>query len=391
MQVLKLKKNEDRRLRAGHLWIFSNEVDTAATPLTGFKPGALCRVEDSRGKPLGVGYVNSSTLLSVRLLTGSAGATIDVDWFVRRIESALSLRKLLHDEPFYRLIYGESDGLPGLVVDRYGDVLVAQFTTAGMEALKPVALQALQTVMKPSGILLRNDSSMREMEGLTPYTESVGDVPDVVEILENKARFEIPLKSGQKTGWFYDQRDNRARLARYVKGARVLDVFSYIGGWGVCAMKEGAAAATCVDSSKPALEAAARNAALNGVALETVHGQALDVLKALRHEQRRFEVVIVDPPALIKRKRDLEAGAEHYAHLNRLAMELLTPEGLLVSCSCSHHMDASHLQRLLLRESRHHNRRLQILEQGAQSADHPAHPAIEETRYLKAFFCRVTQ
>ncbi len=391
MKTLKLKKSEDRRLRAGHLWVYSNEVDTAVTPLTGFKAGELCRVEDARGKAIGVGYVNPHTLLSARLLSSNGEAKIDADWFGRRMESALKLRERLYAKPFYRLIYGESDGLPGLVVDRYGDVLAVQIATAGMEALKPALIEALQKTLKPRGIWLGNDTAMRESEGLSQAAETIGDVPDSVEIEEGGVRFAIPIKTGQKTGWFYDQRDNRERLSRYVSGAKVLDVFSYIGGWALRAARFGAASVTCVDSSAPALEAALVNAQLNGVELETIKAQAQDALKSLRDQSRKFDVVIVDPPALIKRKKDQEAGTEHYARLNRLAMDLLAPEGLLVSCSCSHHMEADQLQRLLLRESRSLNRRLQILEQGGQGADHPVHPAIPETRYLKAFFCRVTQ
>ncbi|MGH8456846.1 MAG: class I SAM-dependent rRNA methyltransferase [Stenotrophobium sp.] len=386
--TIKLKAHEERRLRAGHLWAFSNEIDTTE----GFRaltPGSLCRVMDSRNKPLGVGYINPRALLSVRMLTSNANATIDVNWFVRRIESALALRERIYPGPFYRLIYGEGDGLPGLVVDRYGDVLVAQLSTAGMESLKPALVEALQQVLKPRGILFRNDVGMRELEGLTEYAEEIGTVPDTVEIDEGGVRFAIPLKTGQKTGWFYDQRDNRDRLARYVRGTRVLDVFSYIGGWALRAAKLGAKSVSCVDSSAPALEAAAHNAQLNGMELEAIKGQALDTLKSLRDQQCQFDVVIVDPPALIKRKKDAEAGLEHYAALNRAAMHLLAPNGVLVACSCSHHLDAEQLQRILLRESRTTNRRLQILEQGGQGPDHPVHPAIPETRYLKAFYCRV--
>ena len=388
MLTIKLKAQEDRRLRAGHLWGFSNEIETA----DGFRsiaPGSLCKVMDARGKPLGVGYVNPKVLMALRMLSSSANASIDVDWFMRRIQSALDLRAKIYTKPFYRLIYGESDGLPGLVVDRYGDVLVVQISTAGMELLKPLMIEGLQAVLKPRGILLRNDVAMRETEGLPEVVEAIGDVPDTVEIEEAGVRFSIPIKTGQKTGWFYDQRDNRDRLARYVKGARVLDVFSYIGGWALRAMHAGASSATCVDSSAPALEVAAHNAKLNNLALETIKGSALDVLKQLRDAGRQFDVVIVDPPALIKRKKDADAGLEHYASLNRVAMQLLSPNGILIACSCSHHLEPEQLQRILLREARTAGKRLQILEQGGQGPDHPVHPAIPETRYLKSFICRL--
>jgi len=390
LPVIRLKPREERRLRAGHLWVYSNEIDVAQTPLKGVTPGTLCRIEEARGKPLGVGYVNPNTLLSLRVLTGKADARIDADWFSRRIESALALRARIYPTPHYRLIYGESDGLPGLVVDRYGDWLAAQFTTAGMELLKPLVIEALQATLKPRGIFLRNDAASRELEGLPLYEEAIGDVPEKVEVIEDGAHFEASIRSGQKTGWFYDQHDNRDRLARYVRGARVLDVFSYVGAWAIRAAKFGAASVTSVDSSAPALDIAGENAARNEVDLAALQGEALDVLKVLRSEGRQFELIVVDPPALIKRKKDYEAGLEHYATLNRAALNLLTPDGVLVACSCSHHLEAEALQRILLRESRVVGRRLQILEQGAQGPDHPVHPAIPETRYLKAFFCRAS-
>jgi 23S rRNA (cytosine1962-C5)-methyltransferase len=386
--TIKLKAHEERRLRAGHLWVFSNEID-AVDGFRAIAAGSLCKVVDARNKSLGVGYVNPHALMAVRLLSSNPNANIDVDWFVRRVRSALALREAIYPGPYYRLIYGESDGLPGLIVDRYGDVLVLQISTAGMEALRPLVIEALQAVLTPRGLLLRNDVAMRETEGLVSEVQEIGLVPDTVEIDEGGVRFDIPLRTGQKTGWFYDQRDNRERLSRYVSGKRVLDVFSYIGGWALRANRFGAATASCLDSSAPALEMAQRNAALNGVELETIKGQALDMLKQLRDQQRLFDVVIVDPPALIKRKKDAEAGLEHYASLNRVAMQLLVPGGVLVSCSCSHHLDIDQLQRVLLRESRSAGRRLQILEQGGQGPDHPVHPAIPETRYLKAYFCRV--
>jgi 23S rRNA (cytosine1962-C5)-methyltransferase len=202
-------------------------------------------------------------------------------------------------------------------------------------------------------------------------------------------RFEVPVRTGQKTGWFFDQRSNRDLMDKYVGGKSVLDVFSYLGGWSLRALKAGAARATAIDSSEAALAGAVRNAALNGMTLEALQGKAIDLLRELRAQARKFDVVVVDPPALIKRKKDLETGSAHYGALNKTAIELLVPEGVLVSCSCSHHLDADGLQRILLRESRTAGRRLQILEQGGQGPDHPVHPAIPETRYLKAFFCRV--
>ncbi|SFF37878.1 SAM-dependent methyltransferase [Fontimonas thermophila] len=387
MLTLTLKPHEERRVRAGHLWIYSNEIETDAQFRT-IAPGSLCRVVDSRGKPLGIGYVNPHTVLAVRLLSSDARATIDLAWFERRLHAALALRERLYAQPYYRLVHGESDGLPGVVVDRYGGILVVQVTTAGMERLKPLLIDALRSTLRPDGIVLRGDGAMRALEGLPADDEILGVVPETVEVVEDGLRLRVDLREGQKTGFFFDQRDNRSRLQRYVRGARVLDVFSYVGAWALHALRYGAASAACIDASASALDAARGNAALNGHTLETIHGDALDALKSLRAAERRFDVVIVDPPALIKRRKDYEAGLAHYAALHRAALHVLAPDGILVACSCSYHLDADALQRVLLRESRQVGRRLQILEQGGQGPDHPVHPAIPETRYLKAFYCR---
>jgi 23S rRNA (cytosine1962-C5)-methyltransferase len=385
---LSLRPREERRVRAGHLWIYSNEI-AAPEGFAQIAPGSLCRVFDARGKPLGTGYVNPHTLISVRLLTGDAAATIDADWFLRRLASALALRARRYPSPHYRLVFGEADGLPGLVIDRYGEVLAVQISTAGMEALKAPLLEALQQLLQARGVVLLNDLPMRATEGLSLVDELVGEVPEEIEVVEADLRFRVPLTGGQKTGWFYDQRHNRDRFSVYARDARVLDVFSYAGGWALRALQAGAREALCVDRSEAALAAAQASATLNGLSVDTRCGEAMDVLRALRAEGRSFDTVIVDPPALIKRRKDHEKGLEHYAALNRAAMQLLAPDGILIACSCSHHLEEAELQRVLLREARRLDKRLQILESGAQGPDHPVHPAIPETRYLKALVARV--
>lgn len=390
MLDIKLKPREERRLRAGHLWAYSNEIE-AGPEFRKLAPGSLCRVFDSRGQPLGIGYLNPHNLLAVRILSGNVDASIDQDWFLRRLRAALHWREKIYREPHYRLIYGEADGLPGLIVDRYGEVLVLQINTAGMEQLKAPLLGALQELLQPRAIVLRNDNAAREQEGLSQEPEVIGQLPEPLEAWEEGLAYPLDLLHGQKTGFFFDQRDNRSRLARYAPGARVLDVFSYVGAWALRALRDGAAEAACLDSSQPALDVAQAAAARNGLKLETLRDDAMAGLKALREAGRQFDIVIVDPPALIKRRKDFDAGVEHYAALNRAAMQLLPAEGLLVSCSCSHHLANEDLQRLLLRESRRLKRRLRLLEQGAQGADHPVHPAIPETRYLKAFYCAISQ
>jgi len=389
---LRLKKHEDRRLHTGHTWVFSNEVDTKITPLDAFEPGEACVIEEASGRAIGSGYVNPATLISARLVSRDPAMLLDQSLITHRLNVALSLRERLFDKPYYRLVFGDSDGLPGLVVDRFADVLVAQITTAGMERLKAEVIAALDKVVKPHAILLRNDSSMRAMENLPSYIETAhGEIPEWLALEENGLRFEAPLARGQKTGWFFDHRMNRARAAAYVKGRRVLDVFSYLGAWGVQAAAAGAESVLCVDSSALALEGVTRNAQLNNVEakVQTRQFDAFELLKELRAAREKFDVVILDPPALIKRRKDIKEGTLAYQRLNQMAMQVLGKDGILVSCSCSYHLERDTLRDLLLKNSRHLDRFLQIVEEGHQGPDHPVHPAIPETAYLKAFFVRV--
>jgi len=387
---LRLKKNEDRRLRAGHLWVFSNEVDTQTTPLKTLTAGSLAVVEDAREQALGVVYVNPDTLICARLLTRDPRATIDEAFFVRRIETALRWRERWFDQPYYRLIHSESDGLPGLIVDRFGDVLCIQTNTAGMERLQPVLFDALQHSLKPTAVVLKNTSSLRALEGLPEETRVVsGTLPETLEIEENGVHFVIDPLGGQKTGWFFDHRPHRASAARLAKNCRVLDLFCYSGAWGIQAAVAGATAVTAVDSSETALASAARNATLNGVAERITFQQAdvFDFLKQARDET--YDLIILDPPALIKRKKDLKAGTEAYQRLNQAALNLLRSGGILVSASCSHHLARETLHGLLRQCAHHARRHVLFFEQGGQGPDHPVHPAIPETEYLKVFFCAV--
>jgi 23S rRNA (cytosine1962-C5)-methyltransferase len=392
LPVLRLKKHEDRRLRAGHPWVFSNEVDIALTPLTVLEPGQPVAIHDSHDAFLGHGYANPHALICARLVGRDVSHPFDRSLIVHRLNVALALRERLYPDAYYRLVYGDSDGLPGLVVDRFGDTLSVQITTAGMERRRDDVVAALDKVVKPAAILLRNDNPIRGMEGLDSYVETVkGTVADVTPLIENGVRFEASLVTGQKTGWYYDHRDNRARLARYVKGLRVLDVFSYLGAWGIQAAVAGASEVMCVDASEVALDRLHANAVLNGVEarVATLEGDAFEALKALRADRERFDVVILDPPAFIKRKKDFKAGSEAYRRLNQAAMQVLAKDGLLMSCSCSYHLQRDTLTTLMLQAARHIDRSMQILEQGHQGPDHPVHPAIPETDYLKAFLARV--
>lgn len=389
---LRLKAQEERRLREGHAWVYSNEVDTAATPLKAFAPGDQTVVEDSRGKPLGVAIVNPNTLICARLVGRDVAHPLSASLFTHRLQIALSLRETWYPEPYYRLVYGDSDGLPGLVVDRFGDHLVVQISTAGMEREREALVAALVKVLKPAGILLKNDGKMRQVEGLDSYVEvAYGEVPQVLTLRENGVTFESRVREGQKTGWFYDHRESRARLKGLVAGKRVLDVFSYIGGWGVQAAAFGAAEVHCVDASERALDQVVRNAALNGLQgkVQTLQGDAFDALQALKQDGERFDVVIMDPPAFITRRKDHKAGLQAYRRANELAMRLLGRDGLLVSGSCSMHLAREELVDVIRAGSRHIDRQAQIVHHGHQGADHPVHPAIPETEYLKAVFARI--
>lgn len=389
---LRLKKNEERRLKAGHLWIYSNEVDTDKTPLKDFTPGMAVSVEDAQGHVLGNAYVNPHSLISARLVSRDTKYVLDQSLITHRLNIALSLREQCFAQPFYRLVHGEGDNLPGLVVDRFADVLVVQITTAGMEIQKQAVVAALEKTLKPTAIIFRNDSPSRKAEKLDSYIETVsGTLSGPVLLEENNTRFDIDVLAGQKTGWFYDHRMNRARMRHYVKGKRVLDVFSYIGGWGVQALTAGANEVMCIDTSAKAVDCIHHNASLNNAEdkLVSIEGDAFEALKSLRHERERFDVVIVDPPAFIKRKKDFKEGLTAYRRINQMALQILNKGGYLVSASCSFHLKREQLHDTILKASRHIDRNAQIIEQGHQGPDHPVHAAIAETDYLKAFIIRI--
>jgi 23S rRNA (cytosine1962-C5)-methyltransferase len=392
-RVLRLKRGEERRLASGHLWVFSNEVDTERSPLTAFAPGAVAELRSHRDAFLGYVCVNPHALICARILSRDASLPVGRALIEQRLAAALALRERVGDPRYGRWVFGESDLLPGLVLDRYGDLVVGQIATAGMEALKDDIEAAVRRVVSPRGLFWKNDSAARDLEHLPHLAEAAfGEVPAEVEVVESGLTFSAPLADGQKTGWFYDQSANRARLGRYVAaGARVLDVCSYAGAWAVTALRQGAARALCVDSSQTALQFAQANARRNESVIEPMRADAFDALKDLGARGERFDLVVLDPPAFIKRKKDIPQGQAAYRKLNQLALAVLADEGVLVSCSCSYHLSADELLNAIQSAARATARFVQILEAGGQSPDHPVHPAIPETRYLKAFFCRVTR
>lgn len=390
--VLRLKRGEERRIRSGHLWVYSNEVDTAATPLKTLAPGGEVVVEDSRGKALGRAYANPHSLICARLFSRDPNQSLDRAFLQKQIAQAISLREQLFEGGCYRAVFGDGDGLSGLVIDRFNDTFVIQSGTAGMDAVLDDIAAALDHLYQPKNIVVKSESAVREQEGLAPMVQALkGDLPVEVQLRENGVDYYAPLEEGQKTGWFYDHRAARRQILPLVAGARVLDVFSYCGAWGVLAAARGAESVTCVDSSARAMEFVQRNAQLNGVA-ERVTGMQMEANAAMRElilQGQRFDVVIIDPPAFIKRKKDFKNGLAGYHAINELAMRLVEPGGMLVSASCSMHLSRDQLMDVVRSSGRHIDRFVQVFASEGQAEDHPVHPAIPETEYLKSIFARV--
>lgn len=387
-----LNKNADRRIRAGHSWVYSNEIDSRKTSLKLFSPGQLVDISSASGKWLGVGYINPNSLICIRLLSRQQGVEPGASLIVHRLKIALGLRERFYDKAFYRLVFGESDGLPGLIIDRYGDYCVVAISTAGMELLRDAVVHAVNKVLKPKGIIFRNDSNARQLENLPQYIEvASGSVPETIRLEENNCRFDVSLYEGQKTGWFYDQAANRQKMLKYVPGQTVLDVCSYIGAWSVQAAVNGATQVASVDVSQAALSMLQHNAELNAVAdkLELVQADAFQALRDFKTQGRRFDVIILDPPAFMKKRKDIKQGLIAYRRLNEMAIRLLNNDGILISASCSYHMSSEELLKVIQQSARHCDRWVQIIEEGKQGLDHPVNPAIAETAYLKAFYCRV--
>jgi 23S rRNA (cytosine1962-C5)-methyltransferase len=382
-----LLKDHQRRLRQGHPWAYSNEVHMEAH-LKALPRGSIVRLTDAGGTPLGTATFNPHALVAVRMLTTDPTAAIDRAFLAGRLAKAAALRARLWDGPFHRLVHAEADRLPGLVVDRYGDVVVAQLNAAWIDALADDLVDAIRDTLAPRAVVLRRDSPARQQEGIEAgdVTVAHGTVDGPVAIDENGARFLADVVGGQKTGWFFDQRDNRAFVAGFARDARVLDLYTYGGGFGVLAAMRGAAQVTLVDRSAPALDLATGAAALNGVAdrVATRKGDVFDVLEALVAEGARFDVVIGDPPAFVKSKKDLAAGAKGYRKLTRLMAQVTAPGGILFAASCSHNVDVPAFAAEVARGLSEASRTGRVLRTSGAAADHPVHPNLPESAYLKA-------
>jgi len=378
--------------RPGHPWIFSNEI--IDPPVLKLPPGAAVEVSDAKGRRIGCGYANPRSLITIRLLGFDADPD-DPAIYRDRLAAALRLRQqLFPDRPSGRLCAGEADGLPGLIIDRYvspddspagrQDVLSIQVTTLGMEQRLPLIEAAIREVLQPTGVLLRNDLSLRELEGL-PLEKRVwwGEVPVPALLTENGATFEVDLIDGQKTGFFFDQAENRAWMIPRARGATALDLYSYVGAWAVEAARAGATEVVAVDASALACSYVGRNAARNGVAVRTVTGDAREVMEAMIQKKDQFDLVFHDPPAFAKSRKTAAAALVGYRNSNALALRLVRPGGLLFTSSCSHHIQADRFLETILEAAHKAGRRVRLVRRGGQAPDHPILPGVPETEYLK--------
>ncbi len=383
--TIKILPGEDRRLRHGSPWLFSNELrmDAEAKKLP---PGSLVRLMAPSGKIFGVAQFNPHSLIAARVLTRNKDAQIDRGFLARRMARALQLREKLFDSPHYRLVHAEADGLPGLVVDRFGDTLVVQVNTAGMEALTALLVEALDEVVAPRRIIARNDTAARQLEGLPSEVKALkGALDGRLELVENGLTFLADPSGGQKTGWFYDQRPNRWFAAGLCRDETVLDLFSYCGGFALTAAARGAASVTAVDSSAAALELAAASATAqgHGARCSFERTEAFAFLDKAAQDKRRFGVVIADPPAFVRSKKDLGSGLKGYRKLARMAAALVTEPGFLCLGCCSHHVSPEQFAAETWAGIREAGRGGRLLRSAGAGPDHPTHPALPESAYLK--------
>ena len=389
MKTIRLKKNEERRVRKGHLWIYSNEVQS---PLRDYEAGEVIDVTDFRGSFIGRGYINPHSLICVRLLSFHQ-EQIDGSFFRRRIEKAHEYRhRVAADRDAYRLIFSEGDFLPGLIIDRYGDHFVVQTTTAGMDSRLELVCEVLEDLLEPSAIVVRNDAAIRQREDLLLYKKVVrGEIDGPVSIVSTDLTFEVDLWEGQKTGLYLDQWHNYGRLKGLLSGGPVLDCFCYSGGWALHAAHWGAARVRGVDSSEKGIGWARRNAELNGVSeiCQFEVGDAFDTLADLDRKGEHFDCVILDPPALVKSKSKMGEGLRGYREINRRALKILSPSGILVTCSCSHHVDRETFLSVIRGAAAEARRRVRLIECRTQAPDHPVLLSMPETEYLTCAFLEV--
>ena len=382
---LTLLAGQDRRLRAGHPWVYSNELkmDADAKAIT---PGSVVRLVSADGKMLAVAHFNPHSLIAARVLSRNQDLTIDATFLERRLGRAQRLRERLYREPYYRLIHAEADGLPGLVIDRFGDVLVCQANSAGMDSLKPSILEALDRLITPKVVIFKNDSPVRGREGLSLEVEvAKGKVSGAIELRENDLTFLADPIEGQKTGWYFDQRANRVLAARLARNERVLDLYSHSGGFALSALAAGAKEALAIDRSEMALALAEKASTLNGLAdrLTIAREEVFSAIGRLTEDKQRFGLVVADPPTFVKSKRDLKAGLKGYRKLVRASAPLAREEGIFVIASCSHNVPIDLFKDEVRKGLSDAGRGGRLIHQAGASPDHPCHPMLPESAYLK--------
>jgi 23S rRNA (cytosine1962-C5)-methyltransferase len=380
--ILRLNPGQGRRLRSGSPWVFSNEIDMRPE-YRQMPPGGLVRIEGDHGQQFGTFMFNPHSLIAARLLDRDPTVEIDAAWVRQRLASAIELRRRVCDTPFHRLVHAEADRLPGLVIDRYDDVAVVQVNTAGMDRLMPLIVGALHDLLPLRAIVSRNDSPARRQEGLADNVSLLVGSDARAEVVEGGVRFPVDALGGQKTGWFFDQRPNRDRVSALAKDARVLDVFCHVGAFGLRCAAAGAREVTLVDSSAAALAQAESAAAQNGLAdrLRIRRDDGFDAMSALAGE--RFDIVICDPPAFARSRKDAEAGLRAYGRMARLAAALVAPGGFLFVASCSHHAPLEPWSAQVAWGIHRARREGRVLFTSGAGPDHPVHPMLPETMYLK--------
>ena len=388
--TIRLGSRQGRRLRAGAPWVFSNEIimDVDARRLP---PGTLVNIEQEDGARLGVAMFNPHSLIAARLLDRNPDAEVDANWIGSRLADASSLRARVCDSRFHRLVHAEADRLPGLIIDRYDDVFVLQVNTAGMDRLTPLIVEVLKELFAPRAIVARNDTAARRLEGLSEEVALLHGTDARAEVREGGLRIPVDPLAGQKTGWFFDQRPNRDRVAALAAGASVLDVFCHTGAFGLRAALAGARSALMVDSSAPALALAQQAAEHNGLGatVGTQRGDAFEVMTALGQANERFDIVVCDPPAFARSRKDAAAGLRAYDRMARLAAPLVAPSGFLFVASCSHHAPLEPWAESIAHGLHRAGREGQIIATTGAGPDHPVHPHLPETAYLKAQLIRL--
>lgn len=384
LPTIRLKAGESRRITRGHPWIYANEIEMAGDART-MQPGELTNVVDRNGAFVAIAMFNRNSLIAGRVLTQDAAAEVDASFIAARLRAALKLRQRFFDAPYYRLIHSESDGLPGLVIDRFGDALVLQFNTAGMDRLGEAVVAAVESVLAPVTIVLRNDSAVRDLEGLEPTVAVMRGGSEAIGITEGGVCFDINTTGGQKTGWYFDQRPARDLVAPLCADQRVLDAYCYVGSFALRAVRAGATHATAIDNSINAIERAEANALANGLdqRCSFVRGNVFKELEARVRAGESYDMVICDPPAFIKSRKTRAAGLRGYRKLARLAAQLVEPGGLLFIASCSHLADPASFGVEVRAGLGGAERSGRIVAAGGAGTDHPVHPQLPESAYLK--------